>query len=59
MSGNEPNNSLYEIETIGSELLTGGKYGPEAGLIGLSGYFGMLALSLVYLRFATKSIKIN
>jgi len=49
MSGNKPINSFYIIESNGSDLLTGGEYGPEAGILGLIGFIIMLSLSLTYL----------
>jgi len=50
MSGNQAVNSFYKIENNGSILLTGGEYGPEAGVLGLLGFIIMLRLSLAYLN---------
>lgn len=50
MSGNKALSSFYSIENNGSDLLTGGEYGPEAGILGLIGFAMMLLLSLIYLR---------
>ncbi|MGB5821136.1 MAG: CPBP family intramembrane glutamic endopeptidase [Saonia sp.] len=50
MSGNKALNSFYSIENKGSDLLTGGEYGPEAGILGLIGFIAMLLTSLTYLK---------
>lgn len=50
MSGNQSLKSIYKIENIGSDILTGGTYGPEAGIIGLIGFAFMLLMSLAYLK---------
>ncbi|WP_158657103.1 CPBP family intramembrane glutamic endopeptidase [Maribacter cobaltidurans] len=50
MSGNKAVNSFYEIENKGADLLTGGEYGPEAGILGLFGFVVMFLLSLAYLK---------
>ena len=50
MSGNKALSSFYSIENNGAGLLTGGEYGPEAGILGLIGFVMMLLLSLIYLR---------
>ena len=54
MSGNKAVNSIYQIENTGPDLLTGGEYGPEAGILGLAGYMIMLLLSLTYLILSKK-----
>ena len=51
MSGNNASNSFYSIENIGSDLFTGGAYGPEAGILGILGFAIMLLMSLTYLRY--------
>jgi membrane protease YdiL (CAAX protease family) len=56
MSGNKTSNSFYRIENSGSDLLSGGEYGPEAGIIGLIGFTVMLLLSLTYLNLTRKNI---
>jgi membrane protease YdiL (CAAX protease family) len=50
MSGNKAVNSFYEIENKGADLLTGGEYGPEAGILGLFGFVVMFLVSLAYLK---------
>ncbi|MEM8965613.1 MAG: CPBP family intramembrane glutamic endopeptidase [Bacteroidota bacterium] len=50
MSGNKAKHSLVSIENIGSNLWTGGEYGPEAGLLGVIGFILMLLLTLFYLK---------
>ncbi len=54
MSGNKAINSLYRIENQKSDLLTGGEYGPEAGVLGLIGFGTMLLFSLSYLKIKQK-----
>jgi hypothetical protein len=54
MSGNEPANSYFNITNHGPDLLTGGSYGPEAGILGLIGYIIMLGLSLIFLNGTQK-----
>ncbi len=53
MSGNTSLNSLYNLENVGSDILTGGEYGPEAGILGLIGFTSMLLLSIAYLNITT------
>ena len=60
MSGNKATHSFYTIQNNGSSLLTGGEYGPEAGIIGVVGFAMMLLLSLIYLRSVRKiSLRTN
>ena len=54
MSGNKSYQSLYIVENKGSDYLTGGTYGPEAGILGLIGLMAMLLLSILYIRLFTK-----
>ncbi|GAA4273982.1 hypothetical protein GCM10022258_32760 [Aquimarina gracilis] len=56
MSGNKSINSLLSIENIGSDLFTGGDYGPESGLLGLIGFVIMLLISLTYLKIKKHKI---
>lgn len=55
MSGNKALNPFFKIENNGSNLLTGGEYGPEAGILGLIGFMAMLLLSLIYLNLVRKN----
>lgn len=55
MSGNKALNPFYRIENNGSDLLSGGEYGPEAGILGLIGFIAMLLLSLTYLNLTRKN----
>lgn len=42
--------SLIQIEQAGSTTLTGGAFGPEAGIMGILGMMLMLGLTVLYLR---------
>ncbi|WP_123877561.1 CPBP family intramembrane glutamic endopeptidase [Flagellimonas maritima] len=59
MSGNKAVRPLYNIENLGPDWLTGGAYGPEAGLLGLIGFLTMLLLSLAYLKLVRKKSSIQ
>ncbi|MBC2778459.1 CPBP family intramembrane glutamic endopeptidase [Parasphingopyxis marina] len=50
MSGNAADGSLITIEPQGPVFWTGGAYGPEAGLSGVTGFFAALALFLLVIR---------
>lgn len=50
VSGLEVRNSLIEIRQGGTELWTGGDFGPEGGLAGLLGIVLALIFSLIYLK---------
>ncbi len=52
MSGNKALKAFLKIENSGPDFLTGGDYGPEAGILGLVGFGIMLLFSLFYFRFA-------
>lgn len=54
MSGNQALNSFYTIENNGSIWLTGGGYGPEAGILGLAAFVAMLLISLTYLKLTKR-----
>ncbi|MEM7485381.1 MAG: CPBP family intramembrane glutamic endopeptidase [Bacteroidota bacterium] len=55
MSGNKASYSFYGIESNGADIWSGGAYGPEAGILGLTGFVCMLLLSLAYLRLKKRS----
>lgn len=42
--------SLLQIEQLGSTMITGGTFGPEAGILGIFGMLVMLALTILYLQ---------
>lgn len=52
VSGMEIEYSIIHIKQGGTELWTGGAFGPEAGLMGLLGMAIMLGGSCVYIRWA-------
>ena len=43
--------SLIELATTGSEWITGGAYGPEAGAVGMTGRFAVIALLFAWFRW--------
>lgn len=43
--------SIIQIEQVGSATLTGGAFGPEAGILGVLGMMLMLGLTVLYLRY--------
>jgi membrane protease YdiL (CAAX protease family) len=45
---------LFVQEVVGSDLLTGGAYGPEAGLVGIVFRFVILAMVLYYLQLRSR-----
>jgi hypothetical protein len=47
---------ILTLETTGSDALTGGAYGPEAGLVGMAFRFVIMAAVLYYLQ-TTRSQK--
>tara|TARA_R110002051_G_scaffold181774_1_gene251236 strand:+ start:5685 stop:6566 length:882 start_codon:yes stop_codon:yes gene_type:complete len=55
MSGNVAKNAIFSIKNEGSVILTGGNYGPEAGILGVMGFVIMLILSLIYLNCINKT----
>lgn len=50
VSGNDLGGLLI-LQTTGPDLLTGGAYGPEAGLVGMIFRFVIMALVIVYLQW--------
>lgn len=56
MSGNKAQHSFFTIENVGSDWLTGGEYGPEAGVLGLIGFAVMWSVSWLYLTIRHKKI---
>jgi membrane protease YdiL (CAAX protease family) len=58
MSGNKSSIALFIVQSTGQELLTGGAYGPEAGALGVVGYFSMLIISLIYLKVTRNNPRI-
>lgn len=59
VSGTPFRGSLIQIEQGGARYLTGGNFGPEAGLLGLIGILLILALSVGYIRFQYREIAIH
>ena len=50
VSGTPFRGSLIQINQQGKDFITGGSFGPEAGLLGIFGILLVLALSLAYIR---------
>jgi len=56
VSGMTEGGSIIQQIAVGSELITGGAYGPEAGLVGMS--FRFVAMALLYAWFSwRKNVK--
>lgn len=51
--------SLLQIEQSGPDLVTGGSFGPEAGLLGLLGELLVVLLILAYFRYSGETISID
>lgn len=50
MSGNAPDGAWMTTELADDPIWSGGRYGPEAGLLGIVGVATMLALTVAYCR---------
>lgn len=58
VSGTPFRGSLFQIEQEGPQWMTGGSFGPEAGLVGLAGLAVVLALFLVLRNFGGNPIEL-
>ncbi|HEX2984060.1 MAG TPA: type II CAAX endopeptidase family protein [Ignavibacteriales bacterium] len=59
VSGTTVNFSLINIRTTGSELFTGGAFGPEAGLVGVFAMLMGIALILFYIKARYGRLDLN
>jgi len=59
VSGQTIETSVLQIQQNGSELITGGAFGPEAGLIGLLGMAIMLGGACVYIKMAGYELTVD
>lgn len=59
VSGMENRNTLIEVKEQGSDLITGGAFGPEAGLSGFLGLVLVLVLFYSYLRWRGGDLQIS
>ncbi|NGP77796.1 CPBP family intramembrane metalloprotease [Balneolaceae bacterium YR4-1] len=59
VSGTPFRGSLVQIRQGGEKYLTGGSFGPEAGLIGIFGMLFILAIFFVYTRRNSEGLKVH
>jgi membrane protease YdiL (CAAX protease family) len=59
VSGMPFRGSIIQIKQKGTAYITGGSFGPEAGLLGLFGILFILALVILYIRKQNESISID
>jgi hypothetical protein len=59
VSGVRARNSLAQIDQAGPAWLTGGSFGPEAGLLGLAGLTIIIGGLVWYLKFIDESLDIR
>jgi len=59
VSGTPFRGSLIQIEQEGARYITGGSFGPEAGLMGIIGIILILGLSVYYIHLRETNLSIN
>ncbi len=59
VSGMPARTSLLQIRQSGPELVTGGSFGPEAGLLGIAGFLLIAALLVIYFRIINQPIAVH
>jgi len=59
VSGMAFNSTLVNIRETGPDVWTGGVYGPEGGLLGITGLILMLLLMVLYFRHQKYNMKVN
>jgi membrane protease YdiL (CAAX protease family) len=58
-SGFQPSVSVITVQPVGSPLLTGGDFGPEAGLVGLGVCILGIVLTIVWVRVRYGTVRIR
>lgn len=59
VSGVPTRSSLFQVRETGPDLITGGSFGPEAGLMGLFGLSLIFIFCYIYLRRTNYPIRLN
>lgn len=59
VSGIRFRQSILQFEAVGPELWTGGRFGPEGGLLGVAGVLLLIFLTLALLRFRNERMAIS
>lgn len=59
VSGNPSSGSIIAITQLGPDIMTGGPFGPEAGIIGLIAIALGVGLTVLYVRFTEGTISLH
>ncbi len=59
VSGIRFRQSILQFEAVGPELWTGGRFGPEGGLLGVIGVLALIALTVAHLRLRNYPLTIS
>jgi hypothetical protein len=59
VSGTVTRSSIFQVREIGPDFLTGGQFGPEAGITGLFGLILILGLYYLYFRHQRIPLKLH
>ncbi len=59
VSGNPPSGSIIAITQLGPDIMTGGPFGPEAGVIGLIAIALGVGLTVLYVKFTEGEVHLH
>ncbi len=59
VSGIRFRQSILQFEAVGPELWTGGRFGPEGGLLGVIGVLALIVMTIIHLRMHNHQITIS